>query len=243
MTENRRIAVITGANRGLGLETARQLARRGYKAVLTSRDAVQGKAAADKLQGEALDVGYHPLDVTRADSVQRLTEFLDNAFGRLDILINNAGIFPEQALAQGARGAPSVLEMPLESLRENLQTNTLGALRLIQTFVPIMRRRDYGRIVNISSGYGQLARMERGFPAYRLSKAMLNVITCLVAAELESENIKVNSVDPGWVRTRMGGAQATYSPAEAAEWVVEAATLSDDGPSGAFLKHGQPTDW
>ena len=243
MTDNRRIAVITGANRGLGLETARQLARRGYKAVLTSRDAVQGKAAADKLQGEALDVGYHPLDVTRADSVQRLTEFLDNAFGRLDILINNAGIFPEQALAQGARSAPSVLEMSLESLRENLQTNTLGALRLIQTFVPIMRRRDYGRIVNISSGYGQLARMERGFPAYRLSKAMLNVVTCLVAAELESENIKVNSVDPGWVRTRMGGAQATYSPAEAAEWVVEAATLGDDGPSGAFLKHGQPTDW
>lgn len=243
MTENRRIAVITGANRGLGLETARQLARRGYKAVLTSRDAVQGKAAADKLQGEALDVGYHPLDVTRADSVQRLAEFLDNAFGRLDILVNNAGIFPEQALAQGARSAPSVLEMSLESLRENLQTNTFGALRLIQTFVPLMRRRDYGRIVNISSGYGQLARMERGFPAYRLSKAMLNVVTCLVAAELESENIKVNSVDPGWVRTRMGGAQATYSPGEAAEWVVEAATLADDGPSGAFLKHGQPTEW
>lgn len=243
MTENRRIALITGANRGLGLETARQLARRGYKTVLTSRDGVQGKAAADKLQGEALDVGYHPLDVTRAESMQRLAEFLDNAFGRLDVLINNAGIFPEQALAQGARSAPSILEVPLESLRENLQTNAFGPLRLIQLIVPLMRRHDYGRIVNISSGYGRLARMERGFPSYRVSKAMLNVITCLVAAELESENIKINSVDPGWVRTRMGGTQASYSPAEAAEWVVEAATLSDDGPSGVFLKHGYPVDW
>lgn len=243
MTENRRIALITGANRGLGLEIARQLARRGYKTVLTSRDAVQGKAAADKLQGEALDVGYHPLDVTRTESMQRLAEFLDNAFGRLDVLINNAGIFPEQALAQGARSAPSIFEVSLDSLRENLQTNTFGPLRLIQLIVPLMRRHDYGRIVNISSGYGQLARMERGFPAYRVSKAMLNVITCLVAAELESENIKVNSVDPGWVRTRMGGAQASHSPAEAAEWIVEAATLSDDGPSGAFLKHGHLVGW
>ncbi|MDN5848436.1 MAG: SDR family NAD(P)-dependent oxidoreductase [Nitrococcus sp.] len=243
MTENRRIAVITGANRGLGLETARQLARRGYKAVLTSRDAVQGKAAADKLQGEALDVGYHPLDVTRMESMQRLAEFLHNAFGRLDVLINNAGIFPEQDLAQGARSAPGVLDMPLESLRENLQTNAFGPLRLIQMLVPLMRRHGYGRIVNISSGYGQLARMEHGFPAYRMSKAMLNVMTCVVAAELESENIKINSVDPGWARTRMGGAQATYSPAEAAEWVVEAATLSDTGPSGVFFKHGHPIEW
>ncbi|MCO6440196.1 MAG: SDR family NAD(P)-dependent oxidoreductase [Nitrococcus mobilis] len=243
MTENRRIAVITGANRGLGFETARQLARRGYKAVLTSRDAVQGKAAADKLQGEALDVGYHPLDVTRADSVQRLAEFLDNAFGRLDALVNNAGIFPERAIAHGARSAPNVFEMPLELLHENLQTNAFGALRLIQTIMPLMRRHGYGRIVNISSGYGQLAHMARGFPAYRMSKAMLNVITCLVAAELEAENIKINSVDPGWVRTRMGGTQATYSPAEAAEWVVEAVTLPDAGPSGVFLKHGQPIEW
>lgn len=243
MTDNRRIALITGANRGLGLETARQLARGGYKTVLTSRDAVQGKAAADKLQSEALDVGYYPLDVTRVESMQRLVEFLDSAFGRLDVLINNAGIFPEQALAHGARSAPSVLEVPLESLRENLQTNTFGPLRLIQLFVPLMRRHGYGRIVNISSGYGQLAHMERGFPAYRMSKAMLNMVTCVVAAELESENIKVNSVDPGWVRTRMGGTQASHSPAQAAEWVVEAATLPDDGPSGIFLKHGHPIDW
>ncbi|HET8700649.1 MAG TPA: SDR family NAD(P)-dependent oxidoreductase [Nitrococcus sp.] len=243
MIENRRIALVTGANRGLGLETARQLARRGYKTVLTSRDALQGKAAADKLQSEALDVGYHPLDVTRAQSMQRLAEFLDNAFGRLDVLINNAGIFPEQALAHGARSAPGILEMPLESLRENLQTNAFGPLRLIQLIVPLMRRHGYGRIVNISSGYGQLARMGRGFPAYRMSKAMLNVTTCLVAAELESENIKINSVDPGWVRTRMGGTQASHSPAEAAEWVLEAATLPDTGPSGVFLKHGHPADW
>lgn len=243
MIEDRRIAVVTGANRGLGLETARQLARRGYKAVLTSRDGIQGKAAADKLQGEALDVGFHSLDVTRADSTQRLVEFLDNAFGRLDVLINNAGIFPEQDVGHGAQNPPTVLEMPLESLRETLQTNAFGALRLIQAIVPLMRRHGYGRIVNISSGYGQLARMENDFPAYRTSKAMLNVITCLVAAELEAEDIKVNSVDPGWVRTRMGGAQAPRDVAEAAEGVVEAAALSDEGPSGAFLKHGHPIDW
>lgn len=238
MTEERRVAVVTGANRGLGFETARQLAQRDIKVIVTSRDGLMGKAAADKLQSEGLDVAFQPLDVLRADAVIRLREFLENAFGRLDILINCAGTFPE--IDDPDTG---VLDADLDTLRRCLETNTFGSLRLIQELLPLMRPLDYGRVVNVSSGYARLSRMGRGYPGYRLSKAALNALTTMVAAETADENILVNAVDPGWARTRLGGAGATHSPESAAGAIVAAATLPDDGPRGRFLHHGEVLDW
>lgn len=241
MNETRRTALITGANRGIGFETARQLARLGYKVIVTSRDGLQGKAAADKLQSEALDVGYHPLDVTRAESIRRVTEFLDNAFGRLDVLVNNAGVFPEIAYADTHR--QSILAADPDVVRASLETNALGAMEVTRAVVPLMQRNGYGRIVNLSSGYAQLTNMGGRFVAYRMSKAAVNVLTRVFAAELADDNILVNSVDPGWVRTRMGGPNATRSAEEAAEGIVWAATLGDDGPTGGFFKAGEPIPW
>lgn len=241
MNETRRIALITGANRGIGFESARQLARLGYKVVVTSRDGLQGKAAADKLQSEALDVGYHPLDVTRTESIQRVAEFLDNAFGRLDVLINNAGIFPEIAFQDPRK--QSILSSDLDVVRDNLETNTLGTLEVTRAVVPLMQRNGYGRVVNLSTGYAQLTNMGGRFIGYRMSKAAVNVLTRVFAAELAADNILVNSVDPGWVRTRMGGPNATRSASEAAAGIVWAATLEDDGPTGGFYKAGEPIPW
>lgn len=236
--ESRPVAVVTGANRGLGFEASRQLARLGYRVVITSRDGLLGKAAADKLHGEGLEAGYQPLDVTRDDSIIRLREFLENAFGRLDVLVNNAGIFPER---DGASGR--ILEVDGDVILGNLEVNAFGPLRVTQEVLPLMRRHAYGRIVNVSTGYARLSRMGADFPAYRLSKAALNALTAMLAAETRDENILINAVDPGWASTRMGGEAAPSTPSEAAGWIVAAATLGDDGPRGRLLHHGAVVDW
>ncbi len=241
MDQRQRIAVVTGANRGLGFETARQLGRMGYRVMVTSRDGLLGKAAADKLQSESLESGYQPLDVTRDDSIIRLREFLENAFGRLDVLVNNAGIFPERSREGG--GSMSVMDVDGETLRASLEVNTLGPLRVTQELLPLMRRHGYGRVVNVSSGYGRLVGMAADYPAYRLSKAALHAVTRLFSAETSGEDILVNAVDPGWAQTRMGGKQAKNTPAEAARWIVDAAMLASDGPRGRLLHHGEPVDW
>ncbi|KAB7627448.1 SDR family oxidoreductase [Alkalilimnicola sp. S0819] len=236
-----RIALISGGNRGLGLETARQLARHGLRVVITSREGLAGKAAADKLQSEGLRVNYLPLDLNRPGSAAKLAEELALQHRRLDVLVNNAGLFPE-----GSPDKPqhsSLLEMEPGTLRETLEVNLFGAIELCQRLLPLMRRNGYGRIVNVSSQLGQLAHMRDGFPAYRISKTGLNAVTRMLAAELQGENILVNSVSPGWVRTRMGGPNAPRTPAEAAQGIVWAATLADDGPSGGFFENGQRLEW
>lgn len=236
-----RVALVTGANRGLGFETARQLAGRGYKTILTSRDGLAGKAAADKLQSEGLDVAHQPLDVTREDSIRRLAEFLDNAFGGLHVLINNAGIQPEADVDHPQ--AASVFSSQLDNLRAAAETNVFGPLMLCQKLVPLMRRQHYGRIVNVSTGMAQLSDMGGGYPAYRLSKTALNALTRILAAETRGENILVNAVCPGWVKTRMGGPNANRSPAEAVAGIIWAATLDENGPSGGFFRDGEPIPW
>ena len=241
MAERQRIALITGANRGIGFEVARQLGRLGLKVILTSRDGLKGKAAADKLQSEGLDVVYYPLDVTREDSVRKARDFVTERFHGLDVLINNAGVFQD-----GRPDRPqlaSVFDAEMDVIRESMETNAYGPLRLAQTFVPLMRQHGYGRIVNLSTGLAQLSEMRGSFAAYRISKASLNAVTRILAAELKGENILVNAVDPGWVRTKMGGENANRSPAEAAGDIVWAATLPDDGPTGSFLHHRRPAEW
>ena len=232
------VAVVTGAYRGLGFETCRQLGKLGYRVVLTARKEAEGQAAAEGLQQESLDVTYHYLDVTNEDSVQQLADFIRNRYGRLDALVNNAGIFPDPAPWDGSS---SVFDADMESVRNGFETNTLGPLRLCQTLIPLME--DQGRVVNVSSGMGQLSEMNGCCPGYRLSKTALNAVTRIFYDELKDTGIKINSVCPGWVRTEMGGEEAPLSIEVGARGIVWAATLPVDGPSGGFFRHGEVIPW
>jgi NAD(P)-dependent dehydrogenase (short-subunit alcohol dehydrogenase family) len=240
MTDQPPIAVISGASRGLGYETCRQLGRRGYRVLLTARDHARGKAAAGALQGEGLDAGFHPLDVTDADSVQALTGYLEREDGRLDVLVNNAGVFLDPMPPEDP-SASSVFRADIATVRYSMETNAYGPLRLCQALIPLMRGR--GRVVNVSSGMGQLTEMNGCCPGYRFSKAALNVLTRILADELRDTRIKVNSVCPGWVRTEMGGPGAERSVEEGADTIVWLATLPDDGPSGGFFRDRKPIPW
>jgi len=232
------VAVVTGAYRGLGLETCRQLAAKGYCVVLTARRESEGRAATDGLRREGYDVVFSLLDVTEESSVGRLAEFVRDTFGRLDVLVNNAGIFPDRT--SGA-GSESIFTASLDTVRRGLETNTLAPLRLCQTLIPLMQ--GEGRVVNVSSGMGQLSEMNGGSPGYRLSKTALNAVTRIFADELRSTGIKVNSVCPGWVRTDMGGPDAPRSVEDGAHGILWAATLPYDGPSGGFFRDEKPIDW
>ena len=232
------VAVVTGAYRGLGLETCRQLAGQGYRVVLTARHEEKGRSAAEQLQHAGLDVRFHPLDVDDEASVQRLAGYLRGEFGRLDVLVNNAGIFP--AGTPGA-GGDSVFDADLDGIRRGFETHTLAHLRLCQELIP--RMYGEGRVVNVSSGMGQLSDMNGCCPGYRLSKTALNAVTRIFADELKDTAIKINSVCPGWVRTDMGGAEAPLSVEEGARGICWAATLPAVGPSGGFFRHGERIDW
>jgi NAD(P)-dependent dehydrogenase (short-subunit alcohol dehydrogenase family) len=229
-----RIAVVTGANRGIGLEICRQLAARGdLRVVLTGRDEAKGRAAAKKLGGA---VEFRSLDVTRERSVKALADHLAKSHGRCDVLVNNAGILADP---RGSR----FLESRVETYRETLDTNLFGPLLLAQALAPLMQRGRYGRIVNVSSGMGQLSEMSVGSPAYRVSKTALNALTRILAAELKGSGVLVNSMCPGWVRTGMGGPTAPRSVEQGADTAVWLATLPDDGPSGGFFRDRRPIPW
>jgi NAD(P)-dependent dehydrogenase (short-subunit alcohol dehydrogenase family) len=208
MTDQSPLAVISGASRGLGFETCRQLGRCGYRVLLTARDHSKGKAAAAALRDEGLDVGFFPLDVTDTDSVRALAGHLEREFGRLDVLVNNAGVFLDPMPPEDP-SASSVFRADIATVRYSMETNAYGPLRLCQALVPLMR--GGGRVVNVSSGMGQLSEMNGCCPGYRYSKAAINVLTRILADELRDTRIKVNSVCPGWVRTEMGGPNAERS--------------------------------
>lgn len=228
------IALVTGANRGIGLEVCRQLARQGYIVFLGSRDLAKGEAAAADLKRQGLAVLPRRLDVTNRDHSEQLRAEVDSTFGRLDVLVNNAAMLYDTW--------QQVLNADLAVVREALETNTLGAWHMCQVFVPLLRRSQHGRIVNVSSEAGSLAGMGAGTPAYNLSKAALNALTRMLAAELRSSRILVNAVCPGWVATDMGG-PGGRPVAEGAASVVWAVTLPDDGPTGGFFRDGQPVPW
>jgi NAD(P)-dependent dehydrogenase (short-subunit alcohol dehydrogenase family) len=234
-----RIALVTGANRGIGLEIVRQLSRAGLITVLGARSPERGKEAAATLASEGLEPLVVGLDVSDTDSVRAAVDQVMDLYGRLDVLVNNAGILKEGFTPEEA----SVLDVSLDLVRETFDINTLGPLRLVQAVVPVMQKQDYGRIVNLSSGAGQLADMGSGFPAYRMSKSALNALTRLTAAELGTGNIKINAMCPGWVRTQMGGPNATRPVEKGAETALWLATLPDDGPSGGFFRDMSPIPW
>lgn len=235
---DQKIAVVTGAYRGLGLETCRALAERGLRVLLTARREAEGRAAAERLSRDGAAVAFHPLDVADEASALALREHLRTRYGRLDVLVNNAGIFPDPG--PGSAGS-SIFEVDLDVVRLAFEVNTLGALRLSRLLIPLMQ--GNGRVVNVSSGMGQLSDMNGCCPAYRLSKTALNALTRIFADELQATNVKVNTLCPGWVRTEMGGPNAELEVAEGVRGIIWAATLPDNGPSGGFFRHGEPIPW
>src|SRR5579884_1071636 len=228
------IALVTGANRGIGLEVVHQLAQRGMHVILGARNLAQGETAAQALTREGLSVFPRQLDVTDQSSIDRLHTDVMNEFGRLDILVNNAAILYD-TWQQG-------ITADLDVVHTALETNLFGAWRMCETFLPLLRQSQAGRIVNVSSEGGSLASMGGGTPAYSVSKASLNALTRILASELAGTNILVNSICPGWVATDMGGPGGRPIP-QGAAGIVWAATLPDDGPTGGFFRDGKPLSW
>jgi NAD(P)-dependent dehydrogenase (short-subunit alcohol dehydrogenase family) len=244
-----KIALITGGNRGLGLETARQLGRTGAKVIIAARDRAAGDQAAQLLRSEQLDAEAVVLDVTSPASVQAAAREIEQQSGRVDILVNNAGILPE-ATHEGGNGPVDV-----ELFRQTFDTNVFGPVSVVQEFLPLLRRSDAGRIVNVSTTMGSLGEQLNPespyyslvLPAYQGSKAALNALTIALAKVLRDTPIKVNSVCPGWLQTDLGGpanrAAAPMTAAEGAQIVVEMACVPDDGPSGQFVDRDGPIAW
>lgn len=236
-----KVAVVTGANRGIGLEVARELARQGLKVVLTCRDESKGKEVQEKLASEGLNVDVRVVDVTESGSVRDLSLYLRKQYGRLDVLVNNAGIMLDYF--EDGQPVMSIIDCDLTRVRKTMETNVYGALSVIKELLPLMKENHYGRIVNVSSGLGQMSEMGAGYAGYRLSKAALNALTCMVADELTSENIIVNACCPGWVRTDMGGKHAARSVEEGADTIVWLCQAADGSPSGKLFRDREEQPW
>jgi NAD(P)-dependent dehydrogenase (short-subunit alcohol dehydrogenase family) len=230
-----RVALVTGANRGLGLETCRQLRDRGLAVVMAGRDVAATKRARRDLGELAAEAMIVRLDVTDPATIETARQEIGERFGRIDVLVNNAAIL----LAESGR----VLSIPPEAYRETFEANVFGAIEVCRAFVPAMAKRGYGRVVNVSSGAGQLSSMSTYAPAYSMSKAALNAFTRILAETYAERGVRANCVDPGWVRTDMGGRSAPRSVEEGADTIVWAATLPDDGPTGGFFRNRRPIEW
>jgi NAD(P)-dependent dehydrogenase (short-subunit alcohol dehydrogenase family) len=229
------VAVVTGANRGIGLETSRQLLDRGMRVVMTGRDERATERALRSLgdtRGEAIAA---PMDVTDPASISAAYRTIVDRFGRVDVLVNNAAVL----LFEDA----DVLSIPQDGFRQTFETNLFGVIEVCRVFVPPMATRGYGRIVNVSSGAGQLASMSTYAPAYSISKAAVNAFTRILAATYAGRGVLANAADPGWVRTDMGGPSAPRSVQEGADTIVWLATLPDNGPTGGFFKDRRPVEW
>lgn len=251
VTSRKPVALVTGANRGIGLETVRQLAKKGYQVLLGARNPQSGQSAAEQLRSEGLDVEFQPLDVTASASVEACVRNITTKHGRLDALVNNAGIFLDSSENRAEGTTPSSLsgeiELTLKRVRDTLETNTLGPLRLIQSFAPLLqetaKRQGGAHVVNLSSGMGQLSEMSGGWPAYRISKTALNAVTRILSDELTGSGVTVNSVCPGWVKTDMGGPDAEREPAQGADTVVWLASGEAGRASGGFYRDREKIQW
>ncbi len=202
---------------------------------MTARDARKGQPAAERLRTDGLSVHFHQLDVTDAESLRRAVAFGEGEFGGVDMLVNNAGVYPDEDVPG--------LSIDLDTVRRTMEVNAYGPLRLCQMMIPLMRARRYGRIVNVSSGAGAFGEMTGGTLAYRLSKVSLNAITRILADEVRGTGILINAMCPGWVRTEMGGRNAPRSVEEGADTAVFLATLPASGPTGGFFRDRKPIPW
>jgi NAD(P)-dependent dehydrogenase (short-subunit alcohol dehydrogenase family) len=233
----KKVALITGANKGLGFEIARQLGEKGYTVVLGARDAAKADTAASTLRREGLDAHPLKLDVTSAEDIEKLAGYFEEKFGGLDVLVNNAGVGEPKGSSR------------LENLRKTFDTNVFGAFAVTEALLPLIKASPAGRIVNHSSILGSLATISSGqggsftTPAYTSSKAALNMLTVVAAYELKGTKVKVNAAHPGWVKTDMGGEQAPMNVKEGALTAVGLATLPEDGPTGAYVHLGKTLPW
>jgi NAD(P)-dependent dehydrogenase (short-subunit alcohol dehydrogenase family) len=236
MTTTKRIALITGANKGIGLETARQLGRQGITVLIGARDVGRGEAAAESLRKERIDARFVHVDVTDQRTLDAAGKLIERDFGRLDILVNNAAV-----QVPGDRGNPSAV--PVEIYRQTFESNFFGLIAVTRAMLPLVRKSAAGRIVNLTSILGSLAEHSDPYstiynvtvPAYDTSKAAVNLLTVELAHELRGTKIKVNAAHPGWVKTDMGGEMAPLELEEGAKTSVWLATLPDDGPTGGFF--------
>jgi NAD(P)-dependent dehydrogenase (short-subunit alcohol dehydrogenase family) len=225
-------ALVTGANRGIGFEVCRQLALSGMQVILTGRDAGSVAAAVGELRSDGLEVVGEVLDVGSEASVVDCAARLEQQGRRIDVLVNNAGVYPHGDL----------LTSPTRTITEAMDVNFFGALWTARAWMPEMNRRGYGRVVNVTSGYGSFAEGLEGPAAYAISKAALNALTVRLAQEARGD-VKVNAVCPGWVRTRMGGSGAPKTVKQGADTLIWLATLPADGPSGGLFRNRRPVPW
>jgi NAD(P)-dependent dehydrogenase (short-subunit alcohol dehydrogenase family) len=239
MAKRTKVALVTGGNRGLGFEICRGLAKAGCSVILAGRDELRVNSAVKKLSRSRLDVVGLTLDVTEPTSVAAAERFVRREFGRLQILVNNAAIYIDHPHRN------EVVSVDIETIRASYETNFYGPLRLIQAFLPLMKKQNYGRIVNVSSRMGQLTGTGAGPHniGYRSSKTALNSLTRIVAAETEQFNIKCNAVTPGWVRTEMGGPKAERTAKKGAESILWLALLGNDSPTGGFFADKTEIPW
>ena len=246
-----KVALVTGANRGLGLEISRQLAQQGVTVLMGARKIHQGETAAQSLRDEGLNVRAVKLDVTSTNDIEQLSQQIESQFGKLDVLINNAAVLIDMNVQP--------TEIKEEILRQSFEVNFFGPYLLTQKMAPLLRKSDRGRVVNMDTGVASLTQLadpdsplrEDICPAYQTSKAALNALTLVFAKELSADGIKVNSACPGWVMTDMGhedlpdygDAAHPKTPEEGVDTPIWLATLPDDGPTGGFYSDRQPRDW
>jgi NAD(P)-dependent dehydrogenase (short-subunit alcohol dehydrogenase family) len=236
MAARQRVALVTGANRGLGLETSRQLLAKGLTVVMAGRDeAALARARAELKKDEQSRAVIVRMDVTDSRSIEEAHHSVKERVGSVDVLVNNAAVLISES--------DDALSIQTDAYRRTFDTNVFGVIDVCRAFVPDMVQRRYGRIVNVSSGAGQLARMSTYAPAYSMSKTALNALTRILGATYQGMGVLVNAVDPGWVRTDMGGPSAPRSLPQGADTIVWLATLPDDGPTGGFFHDRRAIQW
>jgi NAD(P)-dependent dehydrogenase (short-subunit alcohol dehydrogenase family) len=241
-----KVALISGANKGLGLETGRQLGKLGYTVLLGSRDALKGEVAARQLRDDGVDARVVKLDVVKQNDIDAAAAMIESEFGKLDVLVNNAGVMNEKGWTKNTTS-----ETTMENLRATFETNLFAVFAVTKAMLPLLKKSEAGRIVNVSSILGSVSlQATKGSPtystklfAYNASKAALNVLTISLAHELRGTKIKVNSAHPGWVKTDLGGSAAPMNVVEGAKTEVELATIGEDGPTGGFFHMGEEIAW
>ena len=235
MIRMNKIAIVTGSNRGIGLQIVKDLLQKGLDVIMTARNEAKGKAVFEELRRNNANLHFHILDMANEESIMAFAGYVDKEFGRVDVLVNNAGIFIDQK-----HGG---LDVPMDIVIQTLMTNSLGPLKISQLLIPLMKKNNYGRIVNISSGLGSLHEMGPGYPAYRISKTALNAVTRILAAEVMEFDILINSMCPGWVKTDMGGSGAARTVEQGAETALWLAALEKGGPTGKFFRDQKELKW
>jgi NAD(P)-dependent dehydrogenase (short-subunit alcohol dehydrogenase family) len=241
-----KVALISGANKGLGLETGRQLGKLGYTVLLGARDVLKGEVAARQLRDDGIDARSVKLDVLKQTDIDAAAAMVESEFGKLDVLVNNAGVMIEKGWTKNTTS-----ETTLDNLRATFDTNLFAVFTVTKAMLPLLKKSEAGRIVNVSSILGSVSlQATKGSPtystklfAYNASKAALNVLTISLAHELRGTKIKVNSAHPGWVKTDLGGSAAPMNVEQGAKTEVELATLGEDGPTGGFFHLGKPIEW